>query len=477
MRLNLAWAGRIIGLAALLLASQPRAQAQTVADTASYTLSKLNLANLGGALLPKTNQMLLVEAQHPHRDSTLVRQWWFDERLRLRRRAVLPLRGKNLRPTSVQAAGTHALLYLTGRDSLYLVVVDTAGRPVARAREALPRPRKQHTLLALDVPSLNGFLLVQQRLEGACLLTCRNPDLTVRWQKTLGPEERLVSVAADSTHLWAIAVHNGISRHPTSTALCLDLATGAELSQTFLSAPQNRRLPAIAGMGPGHALLVAGYAYRGQGMNRHHSGDLFVQQLSPTGQVLADQQVPLRPVLKNLQAHARKVAWQLVQPAAPGGVQVVGETYTTSSAASCTLRTIFSAGLLGFDVLRPREVVSLRVSASGQPEQLLAVPLPTDRGAFVWPFYHPPVLLAQLATESFAFRSRGILPDSATLVLRSPQRVQTFDLRTGGLTLLRTAPAQGQTEVLHVGPTFVLLGEARLPGTLRLLRVGLPAGK
>jgi len=42
------------------------------------------------------------------------------------------------------------------------------------------------------------------------------------------------------------------SRHPVSTAVCLDLATGQELGRVALTNEQARRVPSAVAMGPGH---------------------------------------------------------------------------------------------------------------------------------------------------------------------------------------------------------------------------------
>jgi hypothetical protein len=109
-------------------------------------------------------------------------------------------------------------------------------------------------------------------------------------------------------------------------------------------------------------------------------------------------------------------------------------------------------------------------------EKLRIVPLPLDKGDFSYPYYREGRIMARMAMEAGAFRTRGVAADSTVLVLRSPQQVQTLNLQSGQLHAVRPAPDKGLADVLYVGEDFVIVAEARpAKHTLRLLRVPLAA--
>lgn len=63
-----------------------------------------------------------------------------------------------------------------------------------------------------------------------------------------------------------------------------------------------------------------------------------------------------------------------------------------------------------------------------------------------------------MAAQSQVFRYRGVgSRDNATVVLRSPQQVQTLNLATQQLISVRQKPAVGTVDVWHVGTDFMLL--------------------
>lgn len=451
-------------------------QAQGPPDTASFTLSNARLENVGGTVLSASRRILLVSLAYPKRSHTLVQNYWQDERLSLRRQTQLTLAG-HLDLAAVQGTPHYALLQLLTRDSLVLATIDTAGRLLAQVRQPLAIRRRLVEVHDLSLPQTDYFLTTEQQTkQGSFRLVCRAPNLAVRWEKAFGPDATLTASAADSTHLWLVLMADYQSRHPVSTAVCLDLATGAELSRVALTNEQARRVPSVVEMGPGHSLLVAGHAFEGEAAVLRRSGDLFFQRLSPTGQVLADHLTNFErePTLHG--AEAERVQWQLLWPLAQGQVQLVGETYTSTSAGGGILAASVTMGIAGQTVLRPKDIVSVRLGTGGQVEQLRIVPLPQDKGSFSWPYYAQGRVMARMAMEAGTFRVRGLTDDSTRLVLRSPQQVQTLDLRSGQLSAVRPAPNKGQADVLYIGADFVIIGEARpARHILRLVRVPLRA--
>ena len=434
------------------------ARAQAV-DTFTYR-SLAPVRNLNGTLLPATGRLLLLEAQAAPPDSTYLREL-FDQHLRPYRRAVVRLRGKKLYPEQVQVSSNQIIVKLAHRDTLHLLALDSAGRLVGQVREPQPKPGGYKELLP-DLPALPGLLYLRHWPGKVSELSYRDASLRLRWQQRL-PKSTDVRLVADSAYVWVLQTTYRRPRHPATTLSCLSLDTGVELSRTELgpTPEHNERLVSVMQPGPGHVLTVAGHAYRGRAINSHHSGDLFVLRLSPAGQVLTSSQLPFRKLPRQLGARSNRVAWQLARPDAHGGTWLVGETYSNSSGAAGILRASVSLGLLGYSILRPKDVVSLHVTAAGQAEQVRVLPLRSDRGSFVALGLLSPVQQAQLASQTSGFRTRGLAADSATLVLRSPQQVQAINLRTGRAALRRAAPVRGRADVLYVGPDYLLLAEAR----------------
>jgi hypothetical protein len=455
------------------------ALAQATRDTASFTLSNAKVQNLGGATVTQPRRLVLLNVTPAGHNHTLVEQYWRDEHLRPRRQAHFILRGK-LELASAQGTDHYLLVQLLSRDSLVLVTVDTLGQVVAQARQALAVRRGLFGVSDMGLEKADAFITVEQQRENTCRLVCRSANLTVRWEKTFGPvpSATLTTWAADSTHLWVIVMADYDKRHPSSTAVCLELATGRELARVVLTNEQARRVPIVAEMGPGHSLLVAGHAFEGDAAILRRTGDLFFQRLGPDGQILTDQLTNFEKEPELHGAAAERVQWQMLWPLAQGGVQLVGETYTSTSMGGGILKSSLTMGLAGQTVLHPKDVVSVHLTASGQVEQLRIVPLPLDKGDFSYPYYREGRIMARMAMEAGAFRTRGLAADSTVLVLRSPQQIQTLSLHSGQLQAVRPAPDKGLAEVLYIGEDFVIIAEARLAKhTLRLLRVPLLAAK
>jgi len=169
---------------------------------------------------------------------------------------------------------------------------------------------------------------------------------------------------------------------------------------------------------------VAGHALAGEAAVLRRSGDLFFQRLSPTGQVLADHLTNFErePTLPG--AEAERVQWQLLWPGAQGQVQLIGETYSSTSAGGGILAASVTMGIAGQTVLRPKDVVSVRLGPAGEVAQLRIVPLPLDKDSFSWPYYAQGRVMANITTAAGAFRTRGLAADSTLLVLQSPSKLK-----------------------------------------------------
>lgn len=471
---------QLLSSVGLVLAGLAGASAQVPADTITYHPQGA-ARNLSGALVPATGQLLLLEARHPKTaDSTYLRQLWLDQHLRPVRRLELRLPGRKQYPEQVQAYGSRVLVRLASRDTLHLLALDTAGRLVAQVREPLPQPRGGYDLLLPELPQVPGVLSVLNRKDDGIELAYRGPDLRLRWQQRIDLKAFRLRLLADSTHLWLVLMRYPSHRHPVTTTVCLSLATGRELSRTQLGPTPTRtrtqRVASAVHLLPDHSLLVAAHGYHGRAVNTHHSGDLVLLRLRPDGQLLDSTQVDFQHVPQQQGARGRRIAWQAIQPDSQGGAYLLGETYTTTPAMASYLRGMVSLFLLSYDVLRPKDVLTLHLAPGGQAEQVRVTPLLTDRGSYVWPSYASPLAMEHFASESFGFRTRGVAGDGRTVVLRSPQKVQALDIRSGKLTLLRPAAAGFRGEVLYTGPTYVVLAEARsLRSGIRLVRLNLPS--
>ena len=158
-------------------------------------------------------------------------------------------------------------------------------------------------------------------------------------------------------------------------------------------------------------------------------------------------------------------------------MHLIGETYTSTSAGGGILAAAsVTISIAGQTVLRSKDIVSVRLGAAGQVEQLRIVRLPLDKGSFA--YYAQGRVMARMATEAGTLRVRGFMDDSTHLILRSPQQIQTLDLLSGQLSAVRPAPGKGQADVLYIGSDFVIVGEARpARHILRLVRVLLAASR
>ncbi|MDO7847902.1 hypothetical protein Q5H92_16170 [Hymenobacter sp. M29] len=414
---------------------------------------------VGGLAVPGARRALLFYAEKAHRDSTILRQYWLDEQMKLRYARPLVLRGPYLLQGLLRSRA-HVLYQFRRRssDSLISVVADTLGRTVAvhRTRRLNPAARgPQYT--SLDLPNAPGFASTVPAEERRYRLEYRTPDMRLAWETTFGASTEIVASAADSSHLWVMVTANALSRHPSSQAVCLDLRTGKELGRANIGPTASAWVPAVMEVGAGHELLLAGYAFE-HAASRARTGDLFYLRLSPEGKPVAERRTALARTAELKAARGGKVHWTLVQPEADGDVRLVGETFQSSPYSACLLRSMFSIGILGYSVLRPRDLISLKLDPAGVVHDVRVVDLRQERGSFVWPTYLQGRILADLAFQYGAFRYRGVNSSSKNmLVLRSPQQVQTLNLVTQQLTSVRQKPVVGDVDVWHVGSDFMLL--------------------
>jgi len=444
--------GRIVSFLLLLL-SAPSLWAQ------KFALTDVQASRVGGLAVPGAKRALLFYAERARRDSTILRQYWLDEQVRVRHVMPLVLRGPYILQ-SLTRSRQHVLYQFKrrGYDTLVSVVVDTLGRTVGRFRGRLPvSPPRGTQYHSLDMPAANGFALVEPAPRRSCRVVYRTPDMRLAWDRSFEPRTDIVGSEADSTHLWLITMTNGLSRHPKSQAICLDLRTGQELGRVGIGPAGSSWVPAAMHVGPGHELVLAGYAFD-RAASRNRTGDLFYQRFTPAGQPLGQRRITLGRTEDLRSARRGRVHWALVQPDAQGNVRLVGETFQSSSYGAVLLRSSLSFGLLQYSVLRPHDVISLTVDTAGQVHDVRNTPLVHDRGSFVWPGYVPGRILADIAAQYLTFRLRGAAgPAGSMLVLRSPQQVQTLNLTTQQLTPVRQKPAVGEVDVWHVAPDFMLI--------------------
>lgn len=460
--------GRAMFIGCLLVVSTRIAQAQV------FKLTDVRAERTGGLAVPGSQRALLYYIDKPHNDSTCIRQYWLDEQVRLRHTRPVRLGGKYALESLINSQ--HHVLYQFKKnwsDSLLSVVVDTTGRAVTTYR-AKGRPFSN----SLNLPWYDGFVTIESAPDRTIHLVSRGPTMQTRWQKTLAPGEQVLGCNADSSHLWLTVTTKAFSRTPVSHLICMNLQTGAELSRTRLGPVSGYWIPGARQINADHSLLVAGYTFEGAA-NRTGTGDLFYLRLAPTGEKLAERQISLAQTAALRAARGGRVHWSSVFPDQAGNVQLLGETFQSNSFGVMLLRSVLSLGLVRHTALHPRDILSLTLDTAGHTQNAQVVSLPRDRGVFKWRGgYMQSRILAELANQAQTFRYRGLsaAEQQLTAVLRSPQQVQTLDLRTHQLSQLRQAPTAGQLDVWHVGAGFMLLyyqDPARR--TLRVERVAIGA--
>jgi len=444
------------------------------------TIDSIRLARTGGLYLP-TARRALVFSLEPVAGATYFRHYAFDAVLGQQQRHELRLPGRFVLTNN--ASSRHHLLYQLhrrGSDTLLTLVVDTLGQVVKLQRERAPKVlwRELRGTLA---PQANGFLLGTPGRGGREIgVRFVSPQLQTQWTHLFTSARGGVAVedvVLDSTHAWLLVTTNAQSRRSTTIAYCMELATGKVLCRLPLDYHGERRLPGVGTMGPNHSLLLAGYSYANNRPSRTSTGRLFYTRLNPDSTRGQDRVVALSQEARLLTAQGRKVLWRALQPQSDGGVRLVGETYTsTSLAGNMAIGIATGIATLGIvrvstTTLRPRDVISLRITPAGQVEQVRVLPMP-DRASFTIGGYLQARRMAQLAAQAGIFRLRGFSPDSNRVVLRTTGRIMVLDLTSGQPVTMQQSPASGYLDVWFVEADHLLLyHELRSPQRIDLERV------
>lgn len=345
-----------------------------------------------------------------------------------------------------------------GADSVLLVSFDASGQ--LRGLQASRRHiNGKNRTTPLNLPTAN--LLVKSAGSSRRRFTIQSlaPSLLPRWEQTfVAPKgaARLNAYAADSTHLWLLLTEHANSRRNTPVAVCLDAATGRQLSRTPITTGPGLREASTCIMEPDHSLLLIGHAFSGQRPKNARMGDLFILRLRPDGRVLTDQQVtnvPLPP--------RQKVLWQQVQPNANGGLRVIGETYTKTSAGAAagfyalTYAATFSFAAQLQSTLRPRNLLVLDLDAAGKLKQQQLVALPKG-GSMYKGRYMGARRLAREADAKGTFRYRATGP-SRVVLLRTKEQLLQVKPGSKVPVVLRKKPAHHTQDIAGVSGRRVLV--------------------
>ena len=455
---------RLFGITSLWLALLAGIGFRATAQTQSITIDSLRLARSGGTYLPATGRALLYTSQL-QAGATRLRHYVFTgpQAQPTQQTQRLPGRYEML---STSSSRHHVLYQLRrrGYDTLLTVVVDTLGRVVAQRREHRPGLLAR-SISEATAPRTDGFLQGDVLSKKTGLVRFLDPTLHERWRHRFTSEKGhllIDNAVADESFAWLLITTNARSRLASTTAYCFELATGRVTCRLPLDYQNERRIPGTAIIGPGHSLLLAGYAYPNARASRARTGQLFVTQLHPDSTRSHDHTVAVSPEAGLLNAQGSKVLWQALLPEADGGVRLVGETYTSTSAggnfAINVLTKIATLGLFRLDMttLHPRDVLTLRLSPTGQLQNLRVLPLP-EGGALTLGGYWPSRLIATVAQQAGVFRLRGVAPDSQRIVLRTDKRLLTMNLQSGQATTVQLVPSDGHLDVWFVEPRQLLL--------------------
>lgn len=380
-----------------------------------------------------------------------------DTTLRVRHQDTLMLRGLcELLPGSPTSATRHVLYQFRqrlagGPDSTLNLVLDTAGTVVTKRSTPYHRIRP-HEVRSLQQPTDNFVLREQGATRKTFFIGAVAPDLRLRWKREIiSPQGAagLTDHVADSSHLWLLVTENSRRRRNAAVAICLDLATGRELSRTPLLVPGTRgvREPSACNMAPvraNGAVVIAGHAFRGRRPKGSRMGDLFVTQLLPNGTRLADRQI-LEP--------REKTRWQHVSLLPNGDTRVVGESYSSTSLganfAIGVLVRIATLGLLGISqtTLHPQDIVVATLDSSLAVRQWQRAELP-DGGGITLAGYWPARRIAQRAARERIFRLRAYADNNSGLLLRTSERAAYVGFRDMQITTLRDQPEDRQHELM-----------------------------
>lgn len=351
------------------------------------------------------------------------------------------------------AAGKQHVLYRFRRlktDTMISVVADARGR-ILTVKRQLHGTDKTWDYLTLPHPR-DGFVLANEGARNRHLwVRYLRPDLTEAWVWNVPATEgrvQLDAYAADAERLWLVVTDDAADRRKaTSSAICLDLLTGRELTRIPLdqAGKTHRFVTACAPDGTG-GLLVAGQAFDERRPRPDHDGELYVQRLQPDGSRQPETRLTLG---RRLPHHLH---WQHVQPLPDGGVRLIGETYTSTSRLTHHALAISTALLtvgrftLSFTTLRPRGLVLADLTPAGAMGQLRTLDLP-DGGKFTAGGYWPARTLAVAATQAGAMQWRGPTPDSLALLIRSAHRIQRVSLADWSTQTLATTGRKNSLDV------------------------------
>ncbi|TGE21604.1 hypothetical protein E5K00_15100 [Hymenobacter aquaticus] len=442
------------------------------------TIDSIRLAQTGGLYLPSAQRAMMFSLE-PGNEASYFRQYVFSPTLGRQRRQSLRLPGRYVFSNSASSR-QHVLyqLYKRGTDTMTTVVLDTLGQVVKLQREKAHKVRWRELGGSLG-PQADGFLLAEPGRRDI-LVRYLNPQLQVQWEHRFTSDQGAVEVEEailDSTHAWLLVTTNATSRRAVTKAYALELASGKVLCRLPLDHNGERRVPGVAQMGAGHSLLLAGYSYPNNRPSRTSTGSLFVARFHPDSTRTDERLIGLSQEARLLTAQGRKVLWQRLRPEADGGLRLVGETYTsTSLGGHMAIGIVTGIATLGIvrvstTTLRPRDVVSLRVSPGGQVDQVRVLPLP-DGGSYTVGGYLQARRMAQQAALAGVFRLRGFAPDSNRVVLRTERRILTLDVRSGQPATVQQTPSTGYYDVWFVDAAHLLLyHEQRSPQRVDLERI------
>ena len=335
------------------------------------------------------------------------------------------------------AVGREHMLYRFRRaktDTMISVVANAQGRVLAVKRQ-LHGTDKTWDYLTLPHPR-DGFVLANRGSRSRHLwVRYLRPDLSEAWVWNVAATDGIIQLdtyAADAAHLWLVVTDDATDRRrATSSAICLDLLTGRELSRTPLDrAGETHRFVTACTLDSTGSLLVAGQAFDERRPRPDHDGALYVQRLHPDG----TRQPELRLTLG---AHLRHhLHWHHLEARPDGGLRVIGETYSATTRLAHHARVAGTALLLwpfrlyntfNYTTLRPRGLLLADLSPAGTLQQFRSLDLP-DGGKFTVAGYWPARTLAVVATQAGAMQWRQPYPDGQAVLLRNRHQISRLSL-------------------------------------------------
>ncbi|MFD2719674.1 hypothetical protein ACFST9_13180 [Hymenobacter monticola] len=402
----------------------------TAQSPASISLpAGIPLKRIGYAPLPGVGRHLLLTVGQPggHPRCTPLLVQVYDSTLHLLGQHSAQLRGKCTLIETNPIKGQYSAAFQfrqhnTWADSTFLLAFDAGGRPtgVLASRQHITG---RNRATPLNLPTADLLVKSAGSTRRQFTVQSLRPSLQPCWEQSfVAPRgaARLNAYAADSTHLWLLLTEHANSRRNNPVAVCLDLATGRQLSRTPLTTGSGLREVSTCTIGPNHSLSIVGHAFAGTRPKNSRMGELFLLRLQPDGRVLTDHQVAVD------QLPARhKVIWRQVANSPNGGLRVIGETYTRTSFGgmvafyAVSWAATFTYAAQQEVTLRPRDLLLLDFNSAGQLQQRQLVALPKG-GSFYKGRYLAARRLAREAAERGRFRYRATAPGNVTL-LRTKQ--------------------------------------------------------